>query len=279
MSARPVPDRPRPPSPDLLIGALSRLLRPLVRLLIQGGVTFPALADLLRSLYVEVALHDLLTDPQARTDSRVSLLTGVHRKEIRKQRGPKAEPELSSLTLSSKVIARWLASPAMVDEPGRPLPLSRTAFEALVASVTTDVRPRALLDEWLETGVATLDAEGAVCLERAAFVPRGDRGQQMFFFGRNLHDHIAAAAANVAATGAPPFLERTVHYDGLSAEASGALESAGREAAESVLLLVNRAASAIADQDDAASAGQERRHRVNFGVYVYREEERPRAED
>ena len=79
-------DRPRPPPPAALLRASRRLLRPLVRLLMRAGVTFPVLADLLRTLYVEVAARDLLVDPKAQTDSRISLLTGVHRKEIRRLR-------------------------------------------------------------------------------------------------------------------------------------------------------------------------------------------------
>src|SRR5271169_3933557 len=93
--------------PDALLRPVRRLLRPLVRLLIQGGVTFPAVADLLRSLYVEVAARDLLTDPRARTDSRISLLTGVHRKEIRRYRemppDSTAPPEI--VTVASQIIA------------------------------------------------------------------------------------------------------------------------------------------------------------------------------
>lgn len=274
------PDKPAAPSPELLLRALARLLRPLVRLLIQGGVTFPALVDLLRGLYVEVALRDLLTDPKARTDSRVSLLTGVHRKEIRRQRGPAAGPEPPSLTLSSQVIARWLGTPGFTDEAGRPLPLPRAgpapSLEALVAAVTKDVRPRALLDEWLDGGVAALDADGRVRLEQAAFLPRGGQEEQVFYFARNLHDHVAAAAANVAAAGAAPFLDRSVHYDGLSAGAAARLEAAARAAAQAVLLDVNRTALAIADADDSARAGQGvsgPTRRVNLGVYLYVEDE------
>lgn len=37
--------------------ALNRVLRPLVRLAIKCGVTFPAFVDLLRQLYVNVAEH------------------------------------------------------------------------------------------------------------------------------------------------------------------------------------------------------------------------------
>jgi hypothetical protein len=253
--------------------------------LIQAGLTFPALVDLLRTLYVEVALRDLLLDPNARTDSRVSLLTGVHRKEIRRQRETAAaEPEPPTLSVSSRVIARWLGTKALSDASGAPLPLPRTgaepSFETLVASVTTDIRARALLDEWLASGIAAIDADGNIRLEQAAFVPRGDREQLMFFFARNLHDHIAAAAANVVAAKTAPFYDRSVHYDGLSPEAARQVERAARAAADVALLHVNRDALTIADTDDAAALpdGAPRRHRVNFGLYVYREEEPPRAE-
>ncbi len=273
-------DRLSLPPPDLLLRALARVLRPLVRLSIQAGVTFPALAALLRGLYVDVASHELLTDPQARTDSRISLLTGVHRKEIRRQRGPEPGPEPPSVTLSSAVIARWLGTPALTDRDGTPLPLPRagasSSFDALVAAVTRDVRSRALLDVWLDAGIATLDADGRVRLREAAFLPQGGREEQVFYFARNLHDHIAVAAANVAAFGHAPFFERGVHYDRLSAEAAATLVTLGRDAAQAMLLEVNRSALGIADADDAARAeaapgGSTRR--VNLGVYLYVEDE------
>ena len=274
-------DRPRPPPPDLLQQALVRLLRPLVRLAITSGVTFPMLADLLRSLYVDVAHRDLLADQRARTDSRVSLLTGVHRKELRRQRAPAETTEPPALTLSSQVIARWLAMPATTGPDGAPRPLPRLgpppSFEALVTAVTRDIRPRALLDAWLDQGIATLDGDGRVRLENTAYIPQADRQTQVFYFARNLHDHAAAAAANVAAAGQPPYLERAVHYDGLSAEAAAALEHVAREAATAALLEVNRRASEIADADDAAHQAKPdhppRRHRVNFGAYVFNAEE------
>jgi hypothetical protein len=39
-------------------------------------------AELLKSLYVEVAARELTLEERPQTDSRVSLLTGVHRKEV-----------------------------------------------------------------------------------------------------------------------------------------------------------------------------------------------------
>lgn len=264
---------------------LARLLRPLVRLLIQSGVTFPVLTDLLRGLYVDVALGDLLTDPRARTDSRVSLLTGVHRKEIRRQRAPEgADAEPAVVTRTSEIIARWLGSPKYTDAAHhRPLPLPRAgadpSFEDLVASVTRDVRPRAVLDDWLDQGIVALDADGRVRLSAEAFIPREEREAQLFYFARNLHDHIAAAAANIAAVpGAAPFVDRSVHYDGLGTEAAAHLEAAAREAAQRLLLDINRLALELVDTQEAEAGGPAASapvptRRVNLGIYLYAEDE------
>lgn len=144
-------DRPLAVLPGLLPSAVWRLLRPLVRLMMQSGLTFPVLADSLRHLFVEIAVTDILTDPGTRTDSRISLLTGVHRKEIRRLREMPADPLEAPgiVTLASQIIARWIGCASFASEQGRPKPLHRIgngeaepSFADLVASVTSDVRPR-----------------------------------------------------------------------------------------------------------------------------------------
>lgn len=265
-----------PPPPEVMLRALGRVLRPLVRLLIRSGVTFPILADLLRTVYVEIASTDLAQGEQPRTDSRIALLTGIHRKELRRQRTAVPEAEPAIITLNSQIIARWLGDPAYTRADGKPAALPRTgpapSFDALVGTVTRDVRARSVLDEWLARGLATLDDDGRVALQVAAFLPREDTVSRLFYLARNLHDHAAAAGANVLTTGQPPFLERSVHYDGLSAEAAAGFERIARETAGAALLDVNRAALALADADDAAATGAPRTHRVNFGVFVYAED-------
>ena len=160
--------------------------------------------------------------------------------------------------------------------PTAPLALPRTgpapSFETLVASVTRDVRSRTVLDDWLAQGLAEIDAEGRVALRIAAFLPRKDVQARLYYFARNLRDHIEAAVANVGTPDMPPFIERSVHYDRLSADAASALEQVARDAAISVLLDVNRAALALADADDAAEPNLTRTRRVNFGVYIFAED-------
>ena len=266
------------PALDALLRALARLLRPLVRLAIGNGITYPVLADLLRDLFLDVALRDVLTEEKARTDSRVSLLTGVHRKEIRRQRSAalEATPVPEIVTLTSQIIARWLGAAPYAGETGNPLPLPRSAatgepsFDSLVASVTKDVRARAVLDDWLNQELVRLDADERVVLNVAAFIPRPGRDEQLFYFGRNLHDHIAAASANISALEKAPYMDRSVHYDALPVAAADRLEALGRDAAMRLLIDVNRSAMEIAAAA-APSAGPTRR--VNVGVYIYAADE------
>ncbi|HEV2510838.1 DUF6502 family protein [Bosea sp. (in: a-proteobacteria)] len=267
------------PTADKLYPPLARLLRPLVRLCIRAGMTFPALCQLLRELYVNVAEYDFALPGKEQTDSRVSLLTGIHRKEVSRLRGAGAPVNAvpAAVSRTGAIIARWLASSRFCDEAGAPLPLQRStdgagpSFEELVSSVTRDVRPRAVLDEWLDRRVVTIDQDDRIVLAEAAFIPQQGDDEKLYYFGRNLHDHLAAAAENVLGS-KPAFLERSVHYDGLSAELAERLEARSRELALEMLQRINREAHAASETDRGGE------HRWNCGVYVFRERD-DRARD
>jgi hypothetical protein len=277
----PPPDRPPPLPPASLLKAARRLMRPLVRLMMQSGLTFPVLADALRRLFVEIAADDLLLDSRARTDSRISLLTGVHRKEIRRLREMPVDSDAAPdiVTLASQIVARWAGAARFVDTEGRPRPLPRVSregagpsFDELVALVTSDIRPRAVLDDLLGHGVVIMDAEDRVQLNTIAFIPRPGGEEQLFYFARNLHDHVSAAVANIGAPGAPPFLDRSVHYDRLTPAQVDVLREYAREAAMRVLLDVNRRAQELTEatpETDSTETG-----RINFGIYVFDDNER-----
>ena len=278
------PDRPSALPPAALLQAARRLLRPLVRLTMQSGLTFPVLADALRQLFVEVAVNDILTGAKTRTDSRISLLTGVHRKEIRRLRELPADtieaPDI--VTLASQIVARWVGAARYAGIDGRPLALPRSgggeaepgpSFDELVASVTTDVRPRAVLDDLISHGVVFMDAQDRIALNAGAFLPRPGGEEQLFYFARNLHDHLAAASANIGAAGAPPFLDRSVHYDRLTPAQVDILRAYARDAAMQLLLDINRRAQELTGMTPAATD----QGRINVGVYVFDETEPPAA--
>lgn len=266
-SIRPPPGEP----PRALTQALVRLLRPLLRVLIAHGITLPVLIRLLKELYVDVAEHDFPVAGKKQTDSRLNVLTGVHRKDIRALRGRGRPADLPSAVLSRNalMISIWAGSPKYLDTRGRPRALPRTgdqrSFESLVQSVSKDIRPRAVLDEWLRLGLVQIDKHERVHLNNAAFVPREDFADLAFYFGRNLRDHIAASGHNLGG-GKPPLLERAVYYEKLTPQSIDELAAFTRELGQQTLLAVNQKAFELARRDAAAPDASQR---MTFGIYFY----------
>ena len=263
--------------PRALTRALRHALRPLVKLMLARGITFTYASELLKSLFVEVADRDFRLDGKVPTDSRVSLVSGVHRKEVSRLRevlesGEETMPEV--ISLGAQVVAQWMGAAPYVDEAGQPRPLARFAsegaelsFEALVARVNRDIRPRVVLDEWLRLGVVNIDDDGLLRLHAGAFVPSKGFDEMSFYFGHNVHDHAAAAAHNLLG-GEPPFLERSVHYDGLSADAVAQLARQASTLGMDTLVAVNKNALSLAKRGGTTSLP---RQRMTFGVYFYAE--------
>lgn len=261
-----------------LVAGLSRIFRPLARLLISRELLFPFVSALLRGAYVDIAEREFPIEGKRQTDSRVTLLTGVHRKDVkrlRQQRHLALRPPRAA-ALGSQLVARWTTLPEYADEHGAPRPLPRLAsageahsFEALVRSVSTDIRPRAVLDEWLRLGIAEVDERDRVRLKVQAFVPRPGSEEIEYYFGRNLHDHVAAAVHNLL--GEPePFLDRSVGYNNLSREAIAQLTELARRRGMEVLQELNAQALRLQQRDSGQPGAS---HRFNFGVYLFAEDE------
>jgi len=172
-------------------------------------------------------------------------------------------------------MARWTTLPEYLDEHGAPQPLPRLpsggehSFESLVRSLNTDIRPRVVLDEWLRLGIAQLDEQDRVHLNVQAFVPARGSEEMTYYFGRNLHDHVAAAVHNMLG-GAEPFLERSVHYNNLSPAAVAELTELAKLRGMQVLQELNARALQFQQRDSGTPGAS---HRVNFGVYFFREDE------
>lgn len=269
-------DRPAGTS-EALWTALRRLLRPLVRLLLGLQVTYPQLAGLLKEIFVEVGERDFRLRGKNQTDSRVSLLTGIHRKDVKRlrQAGRVETGVPASLSLGEQIHSRWIRESAWLDDEGHPRPLPRQAspgglsFEALVESVSRDIRPRSVLDEWLRLGVAHVDDDGNVVLDASAFVPSKGFDEKAFYLGRNVADHIAAAAHNLAGEG-EPFIERSVHYNRLSEASGRELQRLSEEQGMAALETINRRAAELQAQDRDEPGNDQR---INFGIYVFQKPE------
>ena len=265
-------------TPLSFVRAVERLLRPFVRAMIAHGLSYTQLIVQLKRMYVEVAEREFTIEGRRQTDSRITLLTAVHRKDVKRLRGAQRQPFAAPtrLSLHGEMIALWRGDPQFLDADGKPRALPRQApdggpsFDTLVERVSKDIRGRVVLDEWLRLGLARLEGE-LVTLNAAAFVPQDGFDDLAYYFGRNLHDHIAAAEHNLSRRG-PPFLERSAYYDRLTPESVAALRARAEALGTEALLALNREALRLAGEDKD-KPGADRR--INFGVYFFAAPEEP----
>lgn len=263
-------------STDALYRALRRLLQPLIRFLLTKGITYPAFTNLVKALYVQIAAEEFALEHKRQTDSRISMLTGIQRREVKRltEETPREIAAPTNVSFGAQIVARWITDPTYLDRKGKPLPLARTereggelSFEALAASVSKDIRARPVLDEWLRLGAAHLDEDNRVHLNSTSFVPTKGFEEKAYYFGFNLHDHIAASVHNVLEEG-PPMLERTAYYDRLSTASVEKLRKLATDLGASAIQKIVGTAMRLEAQDATKT---EANHRMTFGVYFYTE--------
>ncbi|MDP1933210.1 MAG: DUF6502 family protein [Gammaproteobacteria bacterium] len=263
--------------PEVLVAGIRKLLRPLVRLMLSFQITYPFVINMLKSIYVEVADEEFKFGDKRQSDSRINLLTGVHRKDVKRLRAESDEllciPR--NISIGAQLIAYWLGSEEFLDETGHPMPLplrnapqksDSRSFDDLVEIVCKqDIRPRVILDEWLNSGVARLDENQRVILNTGAFTPEKGFEEKAFFFGKNIHDHLSASTQNLMGH-KPSYFDRSVYYDNLSFDSVQHLSQLANEVGMNALVTVNKRALALQKQDQLKT---DKDHRINFGIFNY----------
>ena len=260
-----------------LLSAISWLLKPLVRLCIDKGISYPQLRNLLKQTYIDVADQSFTLDEQRASDSRIFLLTGIHRKDVKRLRSETGqEPEaFKTSTLGGELVAHWMGLPEFLDDQGQPRNLLRTTTEAavgfdqLLAGVSKDIRPKVVIDEWLRLGIITEVDENQLQLNQHAFVPQQGFEEKAWYLGRNMHDHFAACCFNLLNTTADPMLERSVYYTSLSPQSIAILRNAAAEQANELLQSLNRQALALQQQDQD---NPQAHYRMRFGAYWFEDD-------
>lgn len=272
------------PEPSFAAQAIAEMLRPLARLMIDHGLQLPVMVELLKKALVDEALSTFALDDKGSSDTRVALLTGVHRKDVKRLRETRQSPPATPMVpVAASVVARWISDPrflnadhsvrALARTPGRGRP-GEPDFSTLVAEVSRDLGARAVLDELVRLGVVMLREDGYVELQSAAFVPQEGLAESFHFLAANVSAHLATAVHNLSPhRSAPLLLEQSAFSQGLSAEQAEALHQQARSLWADCLQRFLQSATVAEQRSEGAALPQ----RVRFGVYFHQEAEHPTA--
>lgn len=209
------------------------IMQPLVTFLIRRGVTYIDFAQALKKVFLQQAINEAQRLGSKQTDSALSLLSGLQRRDLQQVRLSLAEQPIVASTRSTvptETIGKWLANPAYPDSlvfanHGS----QRMSFEQLVWSVSKDKHPRSVLNELIRIKVVEWDeATDTVMLLRKAFLPDSSTEITYQLFRRIISDHIAAAVHNLEST-EHKFLEQAVFADELTPESIVILQQYSRK--------------------------------------------------
>jgi hypothetical protein len=250
--------------------------------MVDHGLQLGLVSELLKEVLIQEAVARYEVDARPVSDMRVSLLTGVHRKDVRRLRTAQSNERKAKqgITIPSAVIARWISDPRFLNIDQTPRTLAKSPkvgskgepdFPALVAEVSRDVSSRAVVDELLRLGAVKVLPDGQVALVDQAFLPQASLPEQLGFLGESVGDHLSAAVHNVNPKRlSPAMLDQSAFSEGLSAEQVSALHQFARQQWSSVLQKFLAAATLAEERSQNAPRTD---HRVRFGVYFYEQDQ------
>lgn len=152
-----------------LILALRKMLKPLVKLLINQGVTHGDFSEAAKDVYVEVAIRKFDKSRKI-NQSKVAILTGLTRKEVKNvvDRILSAETRAKNFSRPGRVLLGWHSDPMYIGPYGVPLELpyesaneGDATFSSLVRAYSGDMAPRQMLEILTRVG-AVVELENAM---------------------------------------------------------------------------------------------------------------------
>ena len=260
-----------------LYAALARILRPLIHIIIRNGISYGTFADLAKWLFVDVATRDFAIEGRKQTISRVSIITGLHRKEVKRVSELSAPDDQASkerYNRAARVISGWRRDKSFHDEKGRPadLPVAGegATFEVLVKKHSGDMPFRAVLDELTRVGAAVLTDDGKMHLLTEAYLPAGDETMKIHILGTDVAHLIASIRHNLKPDERGPFYQRKVMYDNLPDNVLPVFRKLSAESAQELLLKLDTWLSKR-DRDTKSDVKGTGRNVAGLGIYYFEE--------
>lgn len=231
----------RSPSEQVLLA----LLQPVARLMINSDIGLAGAVELLKSALVKEAYAQA---PEASV-SHLSLMTGVHRKDIK--RLETSTPNPSKATAAARVLTLWQSEPDYLED-GLPRALRRSGdfgFDALVSLAKVDAAPATVLSSLVASGNVA-DEEGLVRFVAASMVPN-DRGEKLQAAAATLVPHLDTTVGNLI--GQEEHLDQALRYSHLSEDAAKELETEASRMALEMLQILNKKAIALQNDSEGST--------------------------
>jgi Family of unknown function (DUF6502) len=166
-------------SANQVLESTQQWLRPLIHVLLSCGITWREFSELSRTTYVQVASENFGKRGRPTNISRTAILTGLARRDVRKQRKlleQAPQPLTGYVSKASLVLSAWHLDPRFHDKKGGPAVLRMEGegktFAALIESAGgSDVKPSTILKELVSARAVRVRADGRLQAVLRDYIP------------------------------------------------------------------------------------------------------------
>jgi hypothetical protein len=178
-----------------ILDALGHLLEPVILLLLKSGITWREFSDLAKAKFVQVATDEFGIRGRPTNASRVSILTGLDRRDVRKLRlalEHRRPVDPGFMSKPSQVLDGWFHDPEFLAGSGRARDLQiegeSGSFTALVRRYAPGIPPVAMIKALKAAGAIAEIGETKLRALKRAYVPRELDADHIRLWGSVLKD-------------------------------------------------------------------------------------------
>jgi len=196
------------------------MLKPLVNFGLAHSLKIQDFSECVKTVFVQAAVSELRRNKQKISQSKVAVITGLHRREVVRILLSDEKP-LPPANLITNVIGHWVSNKRFSRPSGGPAVLSvegaDSEFVELVRSVSSDLNPYTVLFELERVGIVERVPRG-IRLVTNSYTPKSDLREGSIFMSEDVADLIACASKNLDENDAVPNLHLKTQYDNVSKE-------------------------------------------------------------
>lgn len=195
---------------------LKLLLKPIAKFSLKRSLRIQELLEAAKVAFVEAAAEEMERDGLEINFSRISVMTGLQRREVRRLYTDNPNLKQDSNFLH-RVLNQWSQDPKFLMKNKRPRTLEldgvNSEFVELVSSVSKDLNPYTVLFELERTGSVKKDGN-KIKLVSDVFVPK-DIEDKFTLLGEDTNTLIEGVSENIFDDIVPKNLHVTTYYDNI----------------------------------------------------------------
>ena len=202
---------------EILVDSLRLMMRPLVRFAIRRAIKLQEFIECLKVVFLEVAKDELTRVGELPSSSRLSVMTGVHRRDVARIHTEGGSFDRTP-NIIGKIVGQWQNDRRFLGKERKPKLLSFEGVESdffrLVRSVSSDMNPYTVLFEMERSGLAKRTDRGLqLCANM--FLSKGNVREALTLLAADLNDLHCAVEDNIERKGKELNLHIKTEYDNI----------------------------------------------------------------